>query len=237
MSTSPSTAGVPHGPAARQEALTPGSEGRPVDAGPPPTLRKAAHDVRGSLGTIVLNVELLRLSLSNEDLEAQKPGQEHSLAVIASEVQRITEMVDSLFGDLGTLSEPGEAYDLREALSGLVTKLSPYCGRRGVEPRLQLPEQACPVRIGRDAVQEALVSLLLHAVEAMPGGGELDVSLRSTGATGIVSIAGPRFGAQDPLPDSSAVQRITEQTGAAVRISQGARPAIEIELPLEPTPS
>jgi len=207
-----------------------------MDAGPQPFLRKAAHDMRGPLNTILLNLELLRESLSKENLEEQRPRQERFMTVIGSEVQRLNGMLDSLFGQLGAYSEPGEGYDLREALSGFVTMLVPYCRHRRVELRLELPEQVCPVRISRDVIQEAVVGLLLHAVETMPGGGELDVSLRATGETGIVSIAGPRFGAQDRLPDSSAVQRITQQAGATVRFSQETRrPAIEIELPLEPT--
>jgi len=239
MNTSPLSAGLPFRPGASPASWSSGSdEGSPVDGTPPPFLRKAAHDMRGPMNTILLNLELLRESLSKENLEEQRPRQERYLAVIGSEVQRLNGMLDSLFGQLETLSETGEGYDLREALNGFVTMLAPYCRRRRVELRLELPEQACLVQIGRDVVQDALVGLLLHAVEAMPGGGELDISLRSSGATGIVSIAGPRFGAQDRLPESSSIQRITQRSGTAVRISHGARrPAIEIELPLESTQS
>lgn len=235
MNTSPFAAGPPLVPGTPQGSWIAGS-GEGGSGVSQPFLEKAAHDLRGRLNTIVLNLELLRESLSREGQEEQRPRQERCLAVIGSEVQRVTAMLDSLFGQLGTLHETGEAYDLRETLSGFVTMLTSYCRRKRVELRLDLPERACPVRANRDLIQDALVGLLLHAVEAMPGGGEVDLSLRVSETTGTISIAGPRFGGKDPLPQSSAAQRLTEQSRASVRMSQeSGRNVIEIELPLETT--
>jgi len=236
MNTSPFAAGQPLVPGTPQGSWIAGS-GEGSTGVSQPFLRKAAHDMRGPLNTIILNLELLRESLSRESHEEQRPRQERYLAVIGSEVQRMSAMLDSFFGQLGTLDEAGQTYDLRETLSSFVTMLAPYCRRKRVELRLELPEQACPVRANRDLVQDALVGLLLHAVEAMPGGGEVDLSLRVSDTSGIVSIAGPRFGGK-PLPQSSAVQRLTEQSGASVRMSpESRRDVIEIELPLETTSS
>lgn len=235
MNTSPFAAGQPLVPGPPQASWIAGS-GEGGSGVSQEFLRKAAHDLRGPINTILLNLELLREGLSRESHPEQGPRQERYLTVIGSEVRRVNAMLDSLFGQLETLHETGETHDLRETLSDFVTMLAPYCRRKRVELRLDLSERACPVRANRDLLKDALVGLLLHAVEAMPGGGEVDLSLRVSETAGIISIAGPRFGGKDPLPQSSAVQRLTEQSGASVRMSQeSGRNVIEIELPLETT--
>src|SRR5262245_22739139 len=108
MSTSSFSAGRPNGPATPQGSWSPGSKEGRADDTPPPLLRKAAHDVRGPLNTILLNLELLRESLTKEDAPEQRPRQDRYLAVIGSEVHRLTGMLDSLFDELGTFSEAGE---------------------------------------------------------------------------------------------------------------------------------
>lgn len=237
MNTSPFAAGQPVVPGPPQGSWIAGSgEGSP--GRPRSFLEQAEHDLRGPLHIIVLQLEALRGSLSKGNPEEQGPRQEGCLAKIESEIKRLERMLGSFFERLESSHEAGESYDLREALSGFVTTLTPYFHRKRIELRLELPERACPVRANRAIVEDALVGLLLRAVEAMPGGGEVDLSLRVSDTTVTVSIAGPRFGVKDSLPDSSAVERLTEEFGASVRMPHDApRHVIEIELPLETTPS
>jgi hypothetical protein len=207
--------------------------------GLPQPLRRTAHDLRGPLNTILLNLELLRESFAGGEGEDAGSRQERYVSVIGAEVLRLNGMLDALFGQLGILQQETERFDLREAVSNLSSLFPDYARRKRVELRFCLPEMALEFEGNREVVQDAMIGLLMYAVEAMPGGGELEVKLEAADGAAVLSITGPTLGATEIGPDSTAVRHLVRDRGAALRILREgrSRPAIELELPLLKSPS
>ena len=197
-------------------------------------LRRAAHDLRGPMNTILLNLELLRESFAAGPSEEAGPRQERYVSVIGTEVQRLSGMLDALFGQLGILQEGTERFDLREAVGSLSTLLPPYARRKRVEIRFSLPDGPLEIEGNREIIQDALIGLLMFAVEAMPGGGELEVKLDPSNGAAILSIIGPILSERETGPDSNAMRHLALHHGGVLRIlHEGrSRPAMELELPL-----
>jgi signal transduction histidine kinase len=130
-----------------------------------------AHEVRNPLTGIKLLVgAALRARpprpLSTEDLQ-----------VIHDEIQRLENTVRTLLD----FARPPEAVrtlcDIRDIIHRSIDLVRPRLRQLRVEPELDLPSEPVTIEIDRDQFTSVLVNLFLNALDAMPGGGRLLVSL------------------------------------------------------------
>lgn len=145
-----------------------------------------AHEVRNPLNSIALNVDLLR-----EMLESSPDQEGRAVDVLRSvqrEVDRLAEITEEYLrfgrmpkGVMTPCDVSGIVRDTRDFMEGEFAAAS-------VEVRLDLPRS--PSRIWSDGGQmrQALVNILRNAVEAMPGGGQIRVSVRPVGDNVILEV-------------------------------------------------
>jgi signal transduction histidine kinase len=84
--------------------------------------------------------------------------------------------------------------DLREVVQQGLHTVEPRARESGVRIRLDLPSAPVPVQVDRDQLVSVLVNLFLNALDAMPQGGDLAVSLRRESSGGVevaVADSGP----------------------------------------------
>lgn len=141
--------------------------------------RGVAHDLRAPLNAMVLNLELLRRSLDpasprREDLEAK---QQRWVDVIEHELQRLRRALDVLLAQTAPPSEKAEAFDLRGVLEEIEALLHPQARQQRVELEMQVPEETVTVTAHRDQIKQAALNIAINALEAMPEGGRLSMSL------------------------------------------------------------
>jgi two-component system, NtrC family, sensor histidine kinase HydH len=131
-----------------------------------------AHEVRNPLTGIKLLVgaalhQQSPSSLSVEDLE-----------FIHAEIQRLEKKVQTLL-DFARPSEPiRERADLRDQIHQALHLVETRIRQIGVRPEIDLPTDPVWVEVDQDQVTGVLVNLFLNALDAMPQGGVLSVSLR-----------------------------------------------------------
>jgi signal transduction histidine kinase len=141
--------------------------------------RGMAHDLRGPLNAMVLNLELLRRSLDpatppRADLAER---QQRWLAVVEQELQRLRRSLDLLLAQMAPPPEGAERFDLRGVIEEIAALVLPQARHQQVAVATALPAEQLPIDAHRDPLRQATLNLAINALEAMPEGGELRLAL------------------------------------------------------------
>jgi two-component system sensor histidine kinase HydH len=129
-----------------------------------------AHEIRNPLGIISGSAETVR---KHEDRKIR----EEMTNYILEESKRINRLI-STFLDFARPKEPKlESCDLREILEKTLLLLSPQANTLGVEIQKEIPQKFLQVSIDPDQMRQAFTNLGVNALEAMPQGGVLKVTV------------------------------------------------------------
>ncbi|HEY3789006.1 MAG TPA: ATP-binding protein, partial [Urbifossiella sp.] len=148
-----------------------------------------AHEVRNPLTSIKLLIGAARngRNLSESDLQ-----------VIHDEVGRLERKVQSLLD----FARPPEAECRSEDVAAIVHQVVDLVRERlrqqKVQLNLDLPENPVAAELDRDQFKGVLVNLIFNALDAMPGGGKLEVRLirEEAGLRLVVADTGPGIDAK-----------------------------------------
>jgi signal transduction histidine kinase len=129
-----------------------------------------AHEIRNPLGIITGSAETVR---KNEDRKIREEMTDY----ILEESKRIDGLISTLLG----FARPKEPELVRCDLKGVLEKtlvlISPQAKTMGVEIKKVIPEKPLWVSIDPDQMRQAFTNLGVNALEAMPRGGVLKVSM------------------------------------------------------------
>lgn len=149
------------------------------------------HEIKNPLTALSIHVHLLEKRL--QDTPSRRPVDE-VLGVLKSEVLRLNGVLESFrnFANLQRLTlRPTDLPGLLEEVARLVR---PQAAEERVEIILQSPEAAPPsVSIDAERFKQAVLNLVINALEAMPGGGTvtLGTSVRAGELRVEISDTGP----------------------------------------------
>ena len=130
-----------------------------------------AHEVRNPLTGIKLLVGAAIQHVSPRPLSVE------DLEFIHAEIRRLEKKVQALL-DFARPSEPfRERSDLRDQIGQSLHLVETRIRQIGVRPEIELPEEPVWAEVDRDQITGVLVNLFLNALDAMPHGGVLFVSL------------------------------------------------------------
>jgi signal transduction histidine kinase len=145
-----------------------------------------AHEVRNPLNSVQINLSILGQELA----ELVPDPQAHVFAVlakIAGEIKRLDDFVSEFlrFGRPPKLNV--EKLAIRPLLSDLVGFMAPECSKKGVVLELDLrgPDTAW---VDGFQVKQAVLNLLLNALQAMPEGGHVVVTTAGDEASLAIAV-------------------------------------------------
>lgn len=143
-----------------------------------------AHEIKNPLSTIQLNLQLLR-----EDLP-DVPGASRlvsRLETVQKEAARLRDILDDFMRYAGKIELSRTRVDLYALLEELVDFYTPQAQLQGVRLRVRRPEHPIIAMLDERLVKQAVLNLMINALQAMPrGGGEIILSVRE--ADGRVTI-------------------------------------------------
>ncbi len=209
----------------------------------------SAHDIRAPLNAMMLNLELLRGTLDDGSDPQVRTRQQRYVASITSEIQRLDRMLEALLSQTRLSGDTIERFDLREMIHDLHAFFDPYCRQKRIKLQLALPEAPVLIEGSRDAIRHGMLNLVINALEAVPSGDQVDLSLSVDDGAATLSIVNRGVGvppisggtstssmshASGTGAGLSVTRRVVERHGGKIRVqSEVDRAArFEIELPL-----
>jgi signal transduction histidine kinase len=131
-----------------------------------------AHEIRNPLNSIRLSTRLLAKRLQDQPRAAE------TIALITGEIDRLDSLLKSLlvFG----VDEPEKLrrQPLQPVVERTLALVKPHAEEQGVVIQITAPQE-CEAVVDGNYLQQALMNLLLNAIDASGPDGEVDLSLKS----------------------------------------------------------
>jgi signal transduction histidine kinase len=151
------------------------------------------HEVKNPINAMVVHLELLRSKLANGG-SSQPAGNEilsgaqRHVEILSGEMKRLDRVVQTLADFSRPMELQLQERDLRVVVKAVIELTEAEMAENGVEVERELPRDPLMVRIDAESMQQALLNLLLNAMQAMPRGGKIRVSLRRDGQFAVLTV-------------------------------------------------
>lgn len=142
-----------------------------------------AHEVKNPINAIVVHLEVLR-----QKLNAIDPDTRRHMDVIGSEIKRLDRVVQTLVDFTRPVELRLVETDLRKTVDEVVTLASPEAAKQNVRIEREAAPEALVARIDADLVKQAILNIVINGVQAMPGGGRLQLATIRDGDAAVVIV-------------------------------------------------
>jgi len=134
-----------------------------------------AHEVKNPLNAILLHVEVARAKLAqgNTDIAPQ-------MEIISGEILRLDRVVKTFLDFTRPVELNLSTLRLTDFLTELADLARPQATAGGISIVLTQEVEGVDIRVDRDLLKQALLNIVVNAIEAMPNGGELRFSATLT---------------------------------------------------------
>jgi signal transduction histidine kinase len=145
-----------------------------------------AHEVRNPLNSINLQLVLLSRRVAKLGAQEEMAG---LLETARREIARLDSLVEE-FLSLSTIDRISLAAAQPEEVVREVTDLlAPMARTRGIEVSEDLDGPLPPISMDREKIKQVLINVMRNAIEAMPEGGSLRMSIRRSDDTVAIDVA------------------------------------------------
>lgn len=143
--------------------------------------RGVAHEIKNPLNSILLRLEMLRSRVMEETPEA-----EPEFKILSEEVNRLDRVVRTFLDFNRPVELAWADVDAGVEAADALQLVAPEAATKGVSSALSKPEEALLVKADAGLLRQAMLNILMNAIEAMETGGKLGVAVTKLG--GICSI-------------------------------------------------
>lgn len=155
------------------------------------------HEVKNPINAMVVHLELLRSKLGNGAFDSQS-AQKH-VEILADEMHRLDRVVQTLADFSRPMELDLREHDLRRVVEQTIDLAGEELKENNVSIVCDLQSAPVPVRVDAEVVRQALLNLLLNAMQAMPDGGVVRVMVRRDSRLAFVEIADNGVGIPESL--------------------------------------
>lgn len=135
------------------------------------SLQAFAHEVRAPLNNISMGVQYLATRASAD--ESLQPA----LTKIQAEVSRLSQLMKDMLSWAKPMEPRLESVEIPALLRRLISRWSAKLQQRNVTALLTMPEECPPVLADPMLLERVFINLIENAVQAMPAGGDLTLSV------------------------------------------------------------
>ncbi|MCH2142416.1 MAG: ATP-binding protein [Phycisphaerales bacterium] len=134
-----------------------------------------AHEIKNPLSTVGLNAQLLIEDLQHAELDGdEKARLIRRVDTLRREVERLAGILADFLQFAGRVQLSKQSCDLRGQIEELGDFYHPQCDQAGVILRVQVPEIPLLVSVDQGLFKQAMLNLMINAVQAMVKQGEGD---------------------------------------------------------------
>jgi signal transduction histidine kinase len=143
-----------------------------------------AHEVKNPLNSMRLWLENLKESLPAEP----DSGSQQAVQVLDKEIDRLDAVVKRFLDFTRPMDVRLEATQLAEILREVIEVAKPQLQKSKIQVAQLVPIDVPEVYVDRALLKQALLNLVLNAVEAMPSGGQLRLMLSRRGEMAEITV-------------------------------------------------
>jgi signal transduction histidine kinase len=149
-----------------------------------------SHDFNGAFNSILLNVELLSRTLEPGAARADDAEvRAHCVQAIRRELGRLAQSVARVVDEVAVDDEEPSRCRLAAVFESVVAAMGARAGRQRVTIRVDAPDDTVEVMARAAEIRLAVMNLAANALDAMPQGGALTLSLRRDGDAALLTVS------------------------------------------------
>jgi hypothetical protein len=143
-----------------------------------------AHEVKNPLNAILLHVEVARSKLSRGDIDVAE-----QMDIISREILRLDRVVRTFLDFTRPVELQLENVPMQELVREIVDLARPQTAAANIRVSVLQEAEGVEVRVDRDLLKQAVLNVVVNAMQAMPEGGELRFEASADGDTAELRIS------------------------------------------------
>src|SRR5580658_1465102 len=130
------------------------------------------HEIKNHLSTLNLNLQLLAEDFENPESQRERRALTR-VQRLQGECQRLVDLSNAFLQFARIKEVPLEPGDLRKLVEEMIDFFTPTARAANIDIKTFLPADLPMLMLNKELFRQALLNLMLNAVQAMPQGGEL----------------------------------------------------------------
>jgi signal transduction histidine kinase len=129
-----------------------------------------AHEVKNPLNAILMHVELARMKLARHDTDVDP-----QMEIISREILRLDRVVKTFLDFTRPVELHAAEVPLESFVREIVDLATPQAEAAGIRVSVNADTDAVNIRVDADLMKQAMLNVVVNAIQAMPQGGELRI--------------------------------------------------------------
>ncbi len=143
-----------------------------------------AHEIKNPLNSIALHLEVLKATLGDQGREAER-----EIEIISNEITRLDRVVKTFLDFTKPVDLHLTDVEAVELAQEVATLVAPEAAKRNTQVVVDSDPAPVELEADRDLLKQAVLNVVMNAVEAMKSGGRLEISVRRSGSDCVFSVA------------------------------------------------
>ena len=137
-----------------------------------------AHEIKNPLSTVGLNAQLIDEGLNELTLpEEETAPLRRRVVALGREAERLREILTDFLQFAGQMRLDPQPHNFTNLLAGLADFFHPQAESKDVVLRVDLPQEPLDLKVDEGLLKQAVLNLMLNAVQAMQSNGEREREL------------------------------------------------------------
>lgn len=138
-----------------------------------------AHEIKNPMNSIIINMEVLRSSLLELTQGADTPASQRAkkyLDAIEGEIRRLDKVIKGFLDFASPQQSTKIQFQLNSVVQSLVDFMTNEMKLKNVSAHVELAPNLSRILGSSDQIRQALLNLMVNALQAMPEGGRVELA-------------------------------------------------------------